>query len=430
MQPNDPKIETQEIQTGDLYVAQQLRQFTHQLNHLARGSARDGQSDSRILTALGETLMRLLDLRFVFARLHPRTQGAPRDHLSVNARYRDRTERTSLAVALEPWLSAATADLSPGQLQVGNETVTITSLSSRSKIIPARLVIGAMRPTFPTPYDELLIKATVGEAMLALLEESHDPSREPRELPALAQNGSDFIGLAHASRVLSLGELTASLAHEINQPLTAIITHADAARRWLERMPPEHDRARTALDRIVRDGNRASAILQRVRAFSIKTEPTREPVSVNDVIREVIALTAHEIARDRVLLAAELGEGLPAVSADRIELQQVVLNLVINSLEALRPVGDRPRNLSLTSTRRDVATLEVRVRDNGNGIDAQHLARMFEPFFTTKSGGMGLGLAISRRIIEAHGGSLSASANAGRGLTLAFTLPVHGVHVS
>src|SRR5579859_8068259 len=138
MQPNDPNIERQEIETGDMYVARKLRQFASRLHVLlARRSTRDGQAESRILYALSETLMHLLDLRFVFARLHPVTQGAPRDHLSITSHYRDRTERSSLAAALEPWLArAATSDLSPGQLRIGAETVTLTSLSSRSKIIP------------------------------------------------------------------------------------------------------------------------------------------------------------------------------------------------------------------------------------------------------------------------------------------------------
>jgi len=236
--------------------------------------------------------------------------------------------------------------------------------------------------------------------------------------------GSDFIGLAHASRVLSLGELTASLAHEINQPLTAIITHADAARRWLGRAPPDYERTRAALEHIARDGNRASAILQRVRAFSTKTEPSRQPVNVNDVIREVVSFISHETTREQVTLKTVLAESLPKVNADHVELQQVVLNLVINSLEALRPVVGRPKRLSITSTRRNESHIVVSVRDNGNGIDTQHLVRMFEPFFTTKTSGMGLGLAISRRIIEAHQGSLAARTNTRWGLTLAFTLPV------
>lgn len=236
--------------------------------------------------------------------------------------------------------------------------------------------------------------------------------------------------LAHASRVLSMGELTASLAHEINQPLAAIVANANAARRWLERRPPDQTRARESLDNIVRDGNRASAILQRVRAFSAKVAPYRELLNVNDVIREVVSIASHEISREQVLLTTQLDDALPAVLADRIELQQVVLNLVINSIEALRPVAGRPKDLRIVSTRPTRSTVEVCVRDNGNGIDLQDLERMFEAFFTTKSGGLGLGLAISRRLIEDHNGSLWAYANPGWGLTLAFTLPVPRQRVS
>lgn len=265
----------------------------------------------------------------------------------------------------------------------------ITALNFRSKIIPGTLILGASHHGHPMLHD-----------------------------------GSDFIGLAHASRVLSLGELTASLAHEINQPLTAIITHADAARRWLGRAQPDYERTRAALDNIARDGNRAGAILQRVRAFSTKAEPSRQPVNVNDVIREVVSFIAHQTSREQITLKTVLAESLPKVNADPVELQQVVLNLVINSLEALRPVAGRPKRLSITSVRRNKTRIEVSVRDNGNGIDTQHLVRMFEPFFTTKTSGMGLGLAISRRIIEAHQGSLAARANPRWGLTLAFTLPV------
>jgi signal transduction histidine kinase len=227
-----------------------------------------------------------------------------------------------------------------------------------------------------------------------------------------------------------MGELTASLAHEINQPLAAIVANANAARRWLGRQPPDQTRARESLDNIVRDGNRASAILQRVRDFSAKVPPSRELLNVNDVIREVVSIAAHEISREQVLLTTQLAAVLPEVLADRIELQQVVLNLVINSIEALRPVVGRPKDLRITSTRPSRSTVEVSVQDNGNGIEPQDLERMFEAFFTTKSGGMGLGLAISRRLIEDHNGSLWAYANPGWGLTLAFTLPVPRQRVS
>lgn len=230
--------------------------------------------------------------------------------------------------------------------------------------------------------------------------------------------------LAHASRILSIGELTASLAHEINQPLAAIVANANASRRWLERKEPNYKRAQSSLENIARDGNRASAILQRVRAFSSKGTPSRGRLNINDVVLEVVAIAAHEIAREQVTLRTDLAEDLPTVSADRIELQQVVLNLVINSIDALRPVAGRQKDLLITSTRRNKSMVEVSVCDNGSGIDAQHIERMFDAFFTTKSSGMGLGLAISRRIIEAHNGSLKVSPNPQWGLTLAFTLPI------
>jgi PAS domain S-box-containing protein len=230
--------------------------------------------------------------------------------------------------------------------------------------------------------------------------------------------------LAHASRVLSIGELTASLAHEINQPLAAIVANANASRRWLERKVPNYRRAQSSLENIVRDGNRASAILQRVRAFSSKGPPSRGRLNINDVVREVVAIAAHEIAREQVVLRTDLEEDLPSVIADRIELQQVVLNLVINSIDALRPVVGRLKDLLITSTRRNKSAVEVSVCDNGSGIETHHIERMFDAFFTTKSRGMGLGLAISRRIIEAHNGSLWVTPNPQWGLTLAFTLPV------
>jgi signal transduction histidine kinase len=426
MQQNDPKIESHGNNHPETHTARQLLQFLNDFGAaLARRPAGEGRADSSIPGALAEALLHLLDLSFVFLRLHATSTGAPGDHLSIHKRYRTRIARASLTVTLEPWLSRVpTPDLRPGPLRIGNQTVTIISLSLGSRIIPGTLIVGTARATFPTPYEALLLQTAAGHAALALLEDSYEQTREPRDLAARVHNSSDFMGLAHASRVLSLGELTASLAHEINQPLAAIVTHADAARRWLERAPPEPDRARTALDSIVRDGNRASAILQRVRAFSTKAEPTRQPVNVNDVIREVVSITAHQIQREQVVLKTAFAAGLPAVSADHIELQQVVLNLVINSIEALRPVLDRPKSLSITSARRDRTNIEVSIRDNGNGIDAQHLVRMFEPFFTTKSSGMGLGLAISRRIIEGHQGTLQARTNAKWGLTLAFTLPV------
>ena len=266
------------------------------------------------------------------------------------------------------------------------------------------------------------IKDTDTGRRLALATISRDMTERKRA--GLALNNAQQ-ELAHASRILSIGELTASLAHEINQPLAAIVANANASRRWLERKVPDYEQARKSLENIARDGNRASAILQRVREFAAKAPPSRMPLNLNDVVHEVLAIVTNEIAREQITLRVELVPKLPDILADRIELQQVVLNLIINSIEALRPVSGRRKELSVTSERRRGA-VEVAVRDNGNGVGARDLESIFDAFFTTKSDGMGLGLAISRRIIEAHNGKLWATANPGSGLTLRFTLPSRG----
>jgi PAS domain S-box-containing protein len=257
---------------------------------------------------------------------------------------------------------------------------------------------------------------------LALATISRDMTERKRAELALNNAQQE---LAHASRILSIGELTASLAHEINQPLAAIVANANACHRWLEREIPDYEHARRSLQNIARDGNRASAILQRVREFAAKAPPSRVPLNLNEVVHEVLGIVSNEIAREQIALRVDLATKLPDIVADRIELQQVVLNLIINSIEALRPVSGRSKELSVTSERRRGA-VEVAVRDTGKGIGAQDLGCIFEAFFTTKSDGMGLGLAISRRIIEAHNGKLWAAANPGGGLTLRFILPARG----
>lgn len=276
-------------------------------------------------------------------------------------------------------------------------------------------------PVFPVLQHIFYIRDAQTGSRLALATICRDITERKRSEDALVEAQRV---LAHAGRVLSIGELTASLAHEVNQPLAAIVVNANATRRWLEREVPNYKRARESLNNIVRDGNRASEIIQRVRAFSSKAEPSRTRLNLNEVISEVVAIAAHEIAREQVVLRTHLAADLPTVMADRLELEQVVLNLVINGLEALRPVAGRLKDLTITSSRRNKGTIEVAVQDNGSGIDVQHIGRMFEAFFTTKSRGMGLGLAISRRIIEAHNGTLRVTVNPEWGLTFAFTLPV------
>ncbi len=232
--------------------------------------------------------------------------------------------------------------------------------------------------------------------------------------------------LAHATRVTTLGELTASIAHEINQPLAAVVTNASASRRWLAVQPPNLDEARKALDRIVREGNRASDIITRIRALLKKSAAPTQRLSINEAILEVVALTRSELQMNRVALNLQLADDLPPVIGDRVQLQQVILNLIVNAIEAMRSHAAGPREL-LVGSRWDAANgALVTVEDSGPGLDPAGIGRLFDAFYTTKQDGMGMGLAISRSIVEAHGGRLWATPNAPNGAIFQFFVPAEG----
>jgi PAS domain S-box-containing protein len=228
--------------------------------------------------------------------------------------------------------------------------------------------------------------------------------------------------LAHVARVATLGELTASSAHEINQPLSGIVTNADACLRWLARATPNLDEASDAVGRILREGNRASEVISRIRALVSKTYTEKSRLDVNDAIQEVAALTQREVQKYRVALRMELAGDLPPVSGDRVQLQQVILNLVMNGVEAMSSVADRPRELLVRSRQHESDKVLVAIQDSGIGIDRENLEKIFNAFYTTKSQGMGMGLTISRSIIENHGGQLWAVSNDGPGTTFQFTV--------
>src|SRR5882762_1942158 len=231
--------------------------------------------------------------------------------------------------------------------------------------------------------------------------------------------------LARATRVTTLGELTASIAHEVNQPLAAVVNAAAAGRRWLDGGTPNLDEARSAVDWIVNEGNRASEVIRRVRALANKTDIEKVPLDVNDVVREAIALVQHELTSHRVSLRMELAPALPMILGDRVQLQQVIINLVMNGVEAMQSVTDQPGELAIGSHQNETRQVLVSVTDSGVGISAEHADRLFNAFFTTKSSGMGMGLSICRSIIEAHGGRMSAVNNVGPGATFQFVLPLH-----
>lgn len=213
-----------------------------------------------------------------------------------------------------------------------------------------------------------------------------------------------------------------AIAHEVNQPLTALVTNAGAALRWLAGTRPRLDKTRQALLQIVADGNRASNVIARIRALLGRTEVERNPLRLNAVIQEVIATTRHELRRHGITLRTRLEKHLPPVLGDRTQIQQVILNLIMNAIEAMGSVDTRPR-LLLIETLADIAGVSVCVDDSGLGLDEQVLKHMFEPFYTTKIHGMGIGLAISRSIIEAHGGRLWAERKPEQGAMFKFRLP-------
>jgi C4-dicarboxylate-specific signal transduction histidine kinase len=235
--------------------------------------------------------------------------------------------------------------------------------------------------------------------------------------------------LAHVTRVTTVGALTAAIAHEINQPIAATVANASAGMRWLAAQPPDLEEARQALGRIVRDGNRAAEVIGRIRALVKKVPPRREQLDINQVVLEVISLTQGELQRNRVELQTRLAHDLPGVPGDRVQLQQIILNLILNAVEAMSELADRPRKLLVVSAASDSHDVLVEVRDSGPGLDAANLERLFDSFYTTKSNGMGMGLAISRSIVEAHGGRLWATANEPHGAVFCFTLPTDRRHV-
>jgi PAS domain S-box-containing protein len=228
--------------------------------------------------------------------------------------------------------------------------------------------------------------------------------------------------LAHVARVATLGEMSASIAHEVNQPLTAAVTSASACLRWLDAQKLEE--ARRSASRAIAEGHRASEIIGRIRSLAKKAPPQKDWLDVNETIHEVIALARSEIQRNNIALETRLSEQVPVILGDRVQLQQVILNLMMNAIEAMNGLSDGPRELLVRSGTDESEQVVIIVQDSGPGIDPENLDHLFEAFYTTKPQGLGMGLAISRSIVEGHGGRLWASANAQRGAVFQFRLPV------
>ena len=246
-----------------------------------------------------------------------------------------------------------------------------------------------------------------------------------------AKQAQDALGkaqaeLAHVTRVTSLGELAASIAHEVNQPLSAIVTNGAAGLRWLDRESPALDEVRSSLESIIGDAKRASEVIHKIRSFSKKTNPEMTQLHINDVVDEAVSLIKREAFDHRVTMRLQLASGLPSVRGDRIQLQQVIFNLAINGVQAMTMVADRPRVLFIRTQLLEPDQVLVAVEDGGVGIEPENLNRLFSAFYTTKPNGLGMGLSICRSIIEAHGGRVWASRNSDRGMIFQFTISARG----
>ena len=229
--------------------------------------------------------------------------------------------------------------------------------------------------------------------------------------------------LAHVVRVTTLGELAASIAHEVNQPLSAAVINGNACLRWLAAQPPNLDEARHAIERLVKDANRASNVIAQVRALTKSSAPEKDRLDINEVIRSTITLIDREIQQNRVSLQTQLSNDVPLIQCDRVQLQQVILNLILNAIEAMNVLPAEPRNLIISSAKNNSKAVLISVQDSGAGLALENIERLFSAFYTTKRGGMGMGLAISRSIVEAHGGRIWAAPNSPRGALFEFILP-------
>jgi PAS domain S-box-containing protein len=256
-----------------------------------------------------------------------------------------------------------------------------------------------------------------------VLETNRDITERKQTQESLEQAQAN---LARVNRVMLVGEMTASIAHEVNQPIAAAVTNAGACLRWLAAQPPDMEKARQALERIIRDGSRAGEVIGRVRALVKKMPPRTDLFDINEAILEVIALAQSELQKLPVNLRTHLASDVPLVTADRVQLQQVILNLIVNAIDAMSGVSDGPRELVVGSGLSDPDDVFVEVRDSGPGLEPENLNRLFDSFYTTKPEGMGMGLSISRSIVESHGGRLWAMANEPHGAVFRFTLPVEG----
>jgi signal transduction histidine kinase len=299
------------------------------------------------------------------------------------------------------------------------------------------VAVGCERSDFPTETDRMLLTVAANHAATAfrsanLIHERRQAEEEVRKardelemkvMERTAELQRTMAELTHMNRVATAGVLSASIAHEINQPIGATVVNAQAALRFLARKPVDLDEIRQVFEEIVKDGIRASEVFDRIRNLTRKAPPRRDRFDINSAIREVIELTGGEATKNCVAVQTKQPDKLPLIEGDRVQLQQVVLNLIVNAIQAMGGVGQNSRALRIRSENTDLESVRVAVEDSGPGLPREKLERLFEPFYTTKPDGMGIGLSICRSIVEAHGGRLSARTSIPQGAVFEFVLP-------
>jgi signal transduction histidine kinase len=447
------------------HPAEEIKRLQRCINDLVGALALpaiwSGGDPSQIVRTLLDVLLGMLRLDLVYVRLKDPVGEAPIEMLRVAQSRKPTIRPQEIGALLNHWLGSDPQKWAPlvGNL-FGDGDISIAPLRLGLQGEIGVIVAGSQRSDFPGQTERLLLSVAANQATIGLQEArrlneqkrvayelDQRVAQRTRELASanealkkeiaehrLAEEalGKARSELAHVARVTTLGTLTASIAHEVNQPLSGIITNASTCLRMLGADPPNVEGACETARRTIRDGHRASDVIARLRALFGKKSVTSESVDLNEATREVIALSLSELQRSRVILRTELAEDLPPVGGDRVQLQQVILNLLRNAADAMSGVDDRPRQLLIRTEREEEDRVHVTVQDTGVGFDPRGVERLFEAFYTTKSTGMGIGLSVSRSIIESHQGRLWATPNEGPGATFSFSIPcgpgVTGAH--
>jgi signal transduction histidine kinase len=446
------------LQVKDLQVkdaADEIKRLQRCINDLlsllALPAFWSGNEPSQIIRIVLDALLGMLNLDFAYARVKATAEATPSEILRVAGSSKLTFLRPSEICVTLGNLFKDDQSCLPVRDRLGDEEVSMFPVPLGIHGEMGMIVAGSERPDFPGQTESLLLSVAANQATIGLhdarlltaqrlisteldrrvAERTTELAAKNEELKreiferALAEEALAMARaeLAKVAQVTSLGVLTASIAHEVNQPLSGIVTNASTCLRMLSADPPNIEGARETARRTIRDGNRAADVITRLRALYNKKELAPELMDLNEATREVTALTMPELQRASVILRHALAEDLPRVVGDRVQLQQVVLNLLRNGADAMSAVDGRARELLIRTERDGENQVRLSVRDSGTGVTPQAAERMFEAFYTTKTDGMGIGLSVSRSIIEAHQGRLWASANDGPGATFSFVIP-------